>query len=480
MKFIQYLNVLFMILACVAVSFLFPIAVAVAKSETEVIPAFLIPMIPVLFMSVFFLFITRNRTFKLSTRGGILLVAFAWILACLLGAMPMYLSGVIPSFTEAFFESTSGFTTTGATMMPVIEGHYISVLFWRCQTHWLGGMGIVVLTVALFPLLGVGGFRLIKSETTGPDKGKITSKITETAKALWFIYLGITLILIVLLSIAGMDFIDACCHAFATLGTGGFSTKNISVGAYNSPLIEMIITVFMLAASLNFSLYFRLLAGYPEDIKRNSEFWAFFKVFGVAVLIVVISIFPKYGLLDSIRYALFQVASIISTTGFSTVDFNAWPELAKMALFVVMFVGGCSGSTAGSIKVIRWVILKKQAGNEIKRLLHPHGVFSIQINNQPGRKDVVYSIAGFVFFYFLMLMFTAVVAVIAGADMMSGIASALALLGNIGPGFGMIGPMENFSFFADWAKWFFSFAMLAGRLELYTMLVVFTSVFWRK
>ncbi len=480
MKTFQYFRIIFMILAIVAASFIIPISVAIYLGQTYLLSSFLIPMAVVFAISFIFFFIGRHRTINFSTVGGILLVAGAWVSAGILGAMPLYLSGAIPNFAGALFEAVSGFTTTGATVLTDIEACPLAMHVWRTQMHWLGGMGIVALTVALFPLFGVGGFRLIKSETTGPNKGKLTSKMTHTAKALWFIYFGLTIVQIVLLMLAGLPFIESMCHTFATLGTGGFSTQNASVGGFHSGAVETICAVFMLIAGVNFNLYFHLFTGNPKDLFRNSEFKYYLKIVFFAVVLVFIAIFPIYGFVDGLRTAFFQVASITTTTGFSSVNYETWPEFAKLVLFFLMFVGGCSGSTAGSIKVIRWLILKKQAKIEIQRLLQPHGVFSIQLNKRPGRKDIVYSTAGFIFCYLLLTVITAFVAVADGADMFSGFTASLALIGNIGPGFGMVGPAENFAFFSSPAKVFFSFIMLAGRLELYTMIILFTKEFWRR
>lgn len=480
MKFLQYAKVVFLVLGCVVISFVLPLIYAISFENYKTILSFLIPMVPILGIAGLLFFITRSSSFNLSTRGGIALVALAWICTCVVGAIPYILSGTVTDFADAIFESTSGFTTTGASIIEKIEGTPTSILVWRAQTHWLGGMGVVVLAVALFPLLGVGGFTLIKSETTGPDKGKVTAKVTETAKALWFIYLGFTIFQIIALMIFGMDFTESLCHAFSTMGTGGFSVKNASVGSYNNTAINVICTIFMFLASINFSLYIRLFQGYPEDLWKNSELRSFLKVFFISGILITILIKPMYGLAKAFDHAFFQVASVISTTGFSSTNFDLWPDSAKFILFLLFFTGGCSGSTAGGIKIIRWVILKKQAKNEMKRLLYPHGVFSIQLNGQPGRKDVVYSVAGFIFLYLVAVFFTAFIAVLGGADVYSGMASGLSLVGNIGAGFEMVGPTHNYAFYADWTKYFFSFAMLLGRLELYTMIVFFSRSFWRK
>ena len=349
----------------------------------------------------------------------------------------------------------------------------------RC--HWLGGMGIVALTVALMPLLGVGGFQLIKAETTGPEKGKFTPKITVTAKILWFIYLAFTIIQTVLLMAAGMNFTDAVSHSFASLGTGGYSTRNASIGAYNSPAIDWICTVFMILGGVNFTLYYRAIQRNGKEIFENTELKAYLVIILISVLIVAISILPQYGnFLTSIRYSAFQVVSIITTTGFSTADFTKWAPPAQLVLFFLMFIGGCSGSTGGNIKVIRWVVLGKQMMNEIRRMLHPHGVFSIRLNGRAGRKDLVYSVSAFIFLYFMLVLVTTIVASFDGADIITSFTSSLAMVGNIGPGFGKVGPVENYGFFSPFTKWWFSFAMIAGRLELYTMLVFFMPVYWKK
>ena len=480
MKVIQCLTLIFMILSIVAGSFLIPVTAAAYLREFTVIPAFLIPMV-MLWAITFVLFIkTKRQPIRLTIREGILLVCCAWVGAGLLGAVPFMLSGLVPCFSDALFESVSGFTTTGASVLKNIEAYPMALRVWRTQMHWLGGMGIVALTVALFPLLGVGGFQLIKSETSGPDKGKVTAKITHTAKALWFIYLGMTILQTILLRIAGMPFLEALCHSFSTLGTGGFSTQNTSIGYYQSSAIEIICTVFMLLAGVNFSLYFHLFTGKPEEFFRNSELRAYIRIIFCAGIGVAVVLIPIYGLTAAFRHSFFHVASIITTTGFSTVNYCMWPPFAQALLFLLMFTGGCSGSTAGGIKIVRWVILRKQALNEMQRLLHPHGVFSIQLNRRPGRKDVVYSVAGFIFVYCICVTVTFLAATLGGADIFTGITAALTLVGNIGASFGMAGSGGDFSFFPQWTKVLFSFSMLAGRLELYTIVILCIPAFWRR
>jgi trk system potassium uptake protein TrkH len=472
---------IFLLLAIVACSFIIPITIAVFLGEYEVIPAFVIPMAVVCGTAALFFFTGRRKKTSLTSRNGFVLVASCWISASIFGSLPFIISGYITSPADAIFESVSGFTTTGASILTNVEALPVSLSLWRCQTHWLGGMGIVALTVAIFPLLGVGGFQLIKAETTGPEKGKITPRITDMAKILWFIYFGLTVGQTILLMIAGFPFVDALGHSFASLGTGGFSMKNTSLGAYGSPAGEWICGIFLFLGSINFSLYYRVIKGKGIDLFRNTEFRVFCGIVLAAVLCVVASILPVYGSVgESIRHGFFNVMSIISTTGFVTEDFDIWPVFAKMILLFLLFIGGCSGSSAGGVKVIRWVILSKQLFNEINRMLHPHGVFTIHLNGRAGRKDIVYSVAAFMFLYFIIVAVTSVVAGFGGADLFSALTSGLAIVGNVGPGFGMVGPTQNFAFFTDGAKWWFSFAMLAGRLELYTMLIFFMPAFWRK
>ena len=281
--------------------------------------------------------------------------------------------------------------------------------------------------------------------------------------------------------IAGMDFIDALIHTFSTLGTGGFSSRNSSVGHYNSAAIDWICTIFMILSGVNFSLYYKLFQGKLKELKENTELKAYLVIMLVAVLLITFSIKPFYGsFFNALRYASFQASSIMTTTGFATADYTQWPAFAQAIIFFLMFVGGCSGSTGGSVKVIRWVILGRQMKNEMKRLLHPHGVFGIQLNERPGRKDVVLSVAGFFYIYFIIVLITSLVAALSNADVITSFTTGLSLVGNIGPGFGRIGPIYNYSFYAPWAKWWFSFAMIAGRLEFYTMIVMFMPSFWKK
>jgi trk system potassium uptake protein TrkH len=410
-----------------------------------------------------------------------LFVCLSWILVCLLGALPYFFSGYIPDFTDAVFESVSGFTTTGATILTDIEALPRWLIFWRALTHWLGGLGIVVLTVALFPLLGVGGFQLLKAEAPGPEVDKIAPKVTDTARILWLLYLILTAVQTVLLMVFGMDWFDAVVHAFSTMATGGFSSRNESIAYYHSPGIEWVCTIFMFLAGYNFTLIYQILRGKLKEAFYNSEARAYFAIILVSVIIVTVSILPQSPSLETaLRQASFNTATILTSTGLFNADYNLWPSLAQAAIFFLMFIGGCSGSTAGGIKVIRHLILWKQTGNEMKRILYPRGVFSIQLNGKSGRKEVVYGVAGFVFLYFVVLFATALLVSSSGADVFLSLNTALIAEGNIGLGLGKLGPFNLFPAFPAYVKWGLCVTMILGRLELQTILVIFTRNFWRR
>lgn len=478
---ISCLKIIAVIMAIVGAAFFIPIGVALYCGESQVLLSFIIPMIVSI---VFFLAVyipTRKVKFRLSIRQTFAIVALCWITASFMGSMPLYLSGSFPTFTDAFFESVSGFTTTGCSVCPSVQDLPRSINICRCLTHWLGGMGIVTLTVALLPLLGIGGFQLIKAETTGPEKGKVTARITTTAKILWLIYAGLTAIEAILLKICGMDMIDAITHAFSTLGTGGFSSRNASIGSWNSPAIDYVVTVFMLLSGINFSLFYYLIVRKVSDIFTNSEFRYYSAIVITSIIAVTLCLLPFFkNISDSFRYGAFQVASIISTTGFGTSDYILWPSSAQFILFILFFIGGCSGSTSGGIKVIRWVVLGKQLRNESERMLHPHGVFSIRLDGRPGRKDIVFNVAAFLFLYLALLMITTFVGTLANLDLWTAFTASASMVGNIGPAFGGLGPTESFSVLPNFLKWWYCFAMLAGRLELYTMLIFFLPVYWKK
>lgn len=468
------LRVLTYVLGIVGTALLLPLSVALWEGERAMVPVFLVPMSAAWTAALIFLFRARGKPKVIGIQDAFGVVGGLWIAICLFGAIPLYCSGAFASWTDAVFESVSGFTTTGATVLSNIEALPRSVNVWRCQSHWLGGMGVVALAVAMIPLLGAGGFRLIKAEATGPDKGKFTASIATTAKVLWFVYFGFTALQTFLLWKVGLDPIDALCHSFSTLSTGGFSTRNASVGAFEIPAAEWICTAFMLAASVNFVLYCRMFTGRRADFFRDSELRSFALIVPIAMLsIILIQLLGSQGNTgEVIRDSCFQVAAILSSTGFMTDDYTQWLPASQVVIVALFFIGGCSGSTAGGVKVIRWTILGKQFANEVRRLVHPYGVFSLRINGRAAREAIVPAVAAFICAYLLLVLVTALLGALSGLDAFTAFSGALSMVGNVGPAFGTLGPTCNYASLPAWLKWWYAFAMLAGRLEIYTLLIL--------
>lgn len=470
-------------MAIVSFFMLFPMGFAFYYGEYEALNSFIFTLsISTVIASTGYFTFRNLKVNSLSNKDGFLLVSFSWICASLIGALPFYFSEAIPSFTDAFFETISGFSTTGASILSDIEAMPKSLLFWRSLTHWLGGMGIVVLTVAILPLLGIGGLQLIKAEAPGPSVDKITPRIAETAKYLWFIYIGFTITETILLMFGGMTFFDAITHSFGTVATGGYSTKNSSLMSFNSAYIDGVITLFMVLAGINFTMHYRLMTGRGLLLLKDTELKAYLTIFVGATIIMTSDLAMNYydSIGESLRHAAFQAATIITTTGYASADYEKWPFFSQAILFTLMFVGGCSGSTGGGIKVIRIVTLFKQGLNEMKYLTRPRGIFTMKISGIPIKKDIVYAISGFFFLYIAIVMVVTLIVATAEQDVLTAFTTALATVGNIGPGFGNIGPTNNYAFYPDHIKWILSVAMLAGRLEIYTFLVILTPHFWKK
>ncbi len=484
MKVKLILHVLSILLVIIAAFMLIPAGIALYCGETASLKGFLLPIALLLPLAGAVFFLTKNNLEKnMSPRDGFMLVSLSWVCASALGALPFYISGAIPSYTDAYFETMSGFTTTGASILTAIEGLPWSILFWRSLTHWLGGMGIVVLTVAIFPLLGIGGMQLLKAEAPGPSVDKITPKIAHTAKYLWFIYLGLTVLETILLLVGGMNLFDSLTHTFGTMATGGFSPKNSSVGYYSSAYLQWVITIFMVMAGMNFVLYFKMLTRKTHDVFIDTELRAYLGIFILASLAITLSLMHNRifeGFFKSLRYAAFQVASILTTTGYATTNFDLWPDFSKIILFLTMFIGGCAGSTGGGIKVVRIVTLFKLSLRELKRLIYPRGIFRLRLNRMVMRRDVVSVITGFVFLYITALLVTTTIVAAGGHDILTSFSTALATVGNIGPGFAKVGPACNYAFFQPAIKWFLSLAMLMGRLEIYTFIILLVPEFWRR
>ena len=483
MNFRNILKPLILIIAFVAIAMSLPAAVAFIYHEPEALSAFTTVMASVLAVcAIAFYFLRMWQIHKIALKESFILVVLCWVSISFVSALPFYISGAIPNFSEAFFETVSGFSTTGATILTDIEVLPKSMLFWRSLTHWLGGMGIIVLAVAVLPLLGVGGLQLLKAEAPGPTVDKISPRISETAKTLWGIYIGLTVVEAMLLNFAGMPYFDAFNHAFATIATGGFSPKNASVGAYHSAFIEWIVIVFMILAGMSFTLHYKIISGKAKHIFRNTELKVYLVIIAVGSLFVAGDLYfhNVYSVHGSIRQAFFQVTSILTTTGFATADYKQWPSFAQYIIFLLMFLGACSGSTSGGVKLIRIITLMKLAINELKYLLHPKAIMTIFIDGNVVKKDMIYSISAFVFLYAACVLTTACICALSGVGVLTSFTAALSTVGNIGPGFGRIGPVDNYHFFKDWVKWFLSVAMIMGRLEVFTVMVIFTRAFWKK
>lgn len=455
--------------------------VAHIYGEADVARSFILTIVPMIFFGSIIAFTVKANFDHLKIREGFAIVALCWVLGSLLGCLPYLISGYIPNFFDAFFETVSGFTTTGSTILTDIQVLPKGLLFWRSFTHWVGGMGIIVFAIALLPALGISGQKIAKAETTGPTFGKLTPKVSESAKILYLIYVSFTVIEIILLLLGGMNLYDAMIHTFGSIGTGGFSNYNGSIAHYNSLYIEMVIVIFMLLAGTNFSLYYCVLKGRWKDFFSDSELRLYFLIISVSVLLITINLwfsnfYETMG--QSFRYSLFQSASIITTTGFASADFDLWPTFSKMILFILMFIGGCSSSTAGGIKVIRILLLLKLMKRGIGIRLHPRAVIAIKMNEKPISADTISAVANFVFLYFAIFFAGTLLLSLDNFDLVTTISAVAACLGNIGPGFQLVGPVMNFSIFSDLSTLMLAVIMLMGRLELFTIILLFTRQFW--
>ncbi|WP_223032853.1 TrkH family potassium uptake protein [Hanstruepera marina] len=440
------------------------------------------------------MFRTKDHKKEMNKREGYIVVTFGWIIMALSGTLPYVLTGVIPEFTDAFFETMSGYTTTGASILNDIESVPYGVLFWRSLTHWIGGMGIIVLAVAILPLLGIGGMQMFAAEAPGPSADKLHPRITDTAKRLWLIYFGYTALETILLKVAGMSFFDAINHAMCTLSTGGFSTKNASIAHWNSqPIIQYIIIVFMFLAGTNFVLSYFAFKGKVQKIIRDEEFKLYFKfivVFtAIASLIIYFKADPSISSIQhpmvwgegesAFRHALFQVLAIITTTGFVTADYTLWTPFLVVFFFGLMFLGGSAGSTSGGVKVVRHLLMIKNGFIEFRRSLHPNAILPVRYNTKSVSGDIVFNILAFFILYMLSFIIGALVFSMFGINFESSVGLAASSLGNVGPALGDFGPVNNYAALPALGKWWSAFLMLLGRLELFTVLILLTPFFWR-
>jgi trk system potassium uptake protein TrkH len=455
--------------------------VAIAYQGTDANSFFISGGVTLLFGSIAYFF-NRKASKNIGKREGFLIVSLVWVVFSLFGSLPFVLSGEIPSYTDAFFETISGFTTTGASILNDIESMSMGLLFWRSLTQWLGGMGIIVLSLSILPFLGIGGMQLFSAEVPGLTPDKLHPKVKETAKRLWAIYSLFTVAEVILLVIGGMGWFDAVNHSFTTMATGGYSTKQASIAHFDSPFIHYVIIAFMFLAGMNFSLSYFALHGKVSKIMKNEEFryylwfviaFTFFIGFGLWIT-------ETYGFEQSFRDAMFQVVSIITTTGFATNDYLLWAPALTFAIFVLMFFGGSSGSTGGGIKIVRIVVVIKNSYYEVKRLMHPKAIIPVRLNRKVMTDKLVMNVLAFIVFYFIIFVMGVALMSLLGLDLKTAMGAVAATLGNIGPGIGDVGPSDNFAFIHDAGKWVLSFLMLLGRLELFTVLAILTPVFWRK
>lgn len=418
----------------------------------------------------------------LTRRDGYVLVSFAWIAFSLFGMLPFYISGYIPDITNAFFETMSGFTSTGATILDNIESLPHGLLFWRSMTQWIGGLGIIMFTIAVLPIFGVSGLQVFAAEASGPTHDKVHPRIGITAKWIWSIYTSITLLLVVLLMTGGMGWFDSVCHAFATTGTGGFSTKQASVAYYTSPYIEYIISIFMFVSGINFTLLLFFVNRKFKKVIDNAELkWYFWSVVCfTGVIAVILHYTSSMGIEESFRKSLFQVISLHTSTGFASDDYMLWTPVIWGLLTIVMVIGACAGSTTGGLKCIRMVILSKVSRNEFKHILHPNAVLPVRVNKQVISPSIVSTVLAFCFLYLIIILVSILLMMGMGIGFVESVGCVISSIGNMGPGLGETGPAYSWNALPDIAKWLLAFLMLLGRLELFTVLLLFSPEFWRR
>ena len=474
------------LLTILGVAMLIPASVAYGYSED--VSAFLISSTICVAIGLPGWFFTRKHN-KLTNKDGFTIVTIAWVVTALAGSLPFYIGGYIPNFTDAFFESMSGVTTTGATIIgnPLtlpnlpngIESLTHGILFWRSFIQWIGGMGIIVFTIAILPLLGVGGVQLFRAEVPGPVSDKITPRVRETAKYLWMVYFGFTLAETLLLGVGGMDWFDAICHSFTTMPTGGFSTKNAGIAHYGNSYIHYVMVLFMFFAGINFTLHFRAISGDVTSYFKDREFCYYLGIAAFITLCISLGLYVQGNSWSHhhFRDSLFQTVSILTTTGYVTADYELWPYFAQFILLLLMFVGGMGGSTGGGMKIIRVILILKYIAIETRQMLHTKAIIPIRIGSRYIPGDVIRNTVGFFLFYVFIFAATTLFLSAMDLDMNSAVGLAASAIGNIGPAFGDFGPTDNYSMLPDIGKWLLSFCMLLGRLEIFTVMVLFSRTF---
>ena len=482
MRWRYILNVVGILILFFGLTMIFPLLVGLYYKDQSVIPILKSMGITIISGLLVHLYFRRAKAEFISQREGIAIVAVSWTAVGLFGALPFYLGGEFSVFVDAFFESVSGFTTTGASVLTNVEAVSKGLLFWRSFIQWLGGMGIIVLSIAILPFLGVGGMQLFKAEVPSPVPDKLKPRIKDTAMMLWKVYALFSAVEVILLLIGGMDFYEALCHTFTTMPTGGFSTKNASIAHFNSVYFDVVIIVFMLLAGINFSLHYQMLRGKPLAFWRDTECRFFL---GFVLLLIIIVSFNIYGPIyekigQALRFGTFQVVSIITTTGYATADYEKWPAMSQLILLFCMFIGASAGSTGGGMKCVRVLLCFKFCYKELFALVHPRAVKQIKIGGKSVSDDIMRSILGFLALYMSIFAFCAILLAGMGVDFVTSFGAVAATIGNIGPGFGLVGPVENYAQIPYLGKWLLIWCMLLGRLEIYTVIILLVPEFWRK
>ena len=463
-----------------AVLMLFPMLCAACYGEWYLLPAFLLPAVLLAVLGLAASLRTPKNT-TIFARDGLAIVALVWVLMSAFGALPFVISGEIPSFIDAFFETVSGFTTTGSTILTDVEALSHGTLFWRSFAHWVGGMGVLVFAMAVLPMTDGRAMHLMRAEVPGPTVGKISSKLSDSAKILYAIYFAMTLIEVILLCAGGMPLFDSLIHSFGSAGTGGFSNKALSVGAYNNPYFEIVIGVFMLLFGINFNLYYFLLLRRFRDAFCSEEMLTYLGIVAFSTVTITLNILHLYdGVGTALRTAFFQVSSIITTTGYASTDFNLWPTYSRVIICILTFIGACAGSTAGGLKISRIIIFFKAAKQDLNKMLHTHAVTTVRFEGKPLDEKVLRGVHNYFNIYMLLLAVSVLLISLDGFDLVTTFTSVVTCFNNVGPGLEVVGPMGNFAGFSAPAKLLLSFDMLAGRLELYPMLALFSPRLWRK
>lgn len=456
-----------------------PALTAIIYGEGEVL-SFLITIGICLLIGLLVTLMRKPKKKTIYAREGFVIVALSWVVLSIFGALPFIFSGCIPSFTDALFETVSGFTTTGATILSDVETLPKSILLWRSFTHWIGGMGVLVFIMAFLPLSGAQNMNLMKAESPGPSVSKLVPKVKTTALILYSMYFGLTVLQFILLIIGGTPVFDSINIAFATAGTGGFGIKNDSLASY-SDYVQIVTTVFMILFGINFNIYFLLIMRKFRDTLKNTEVRTYFAVIVSAIFIITLNIggtFETIG--EAVKHISFTVASLITTTGFMTVDFNLWPELSRTILVLIMFIGACAGSTGGGIKVSRFIILFKSMSKEIRLLIHPNHIRKLEIDGHKIEHNVIRSTNVYMVCYLMIFVISVLIISFDNHSLITNFTAVSATINNIGPGLDMVGPTQNFGFFSDTSKLVLIFDMLAGRLELFPVLLLFSPVTWKK